>query len=189
MPAGRYVRLVTPAPRRTRFLVALVAASLASAACGGGGDDAPSDTASGDGETSTTSTTSTTSAPVAAGKGKGTFVVGDRTYAFDAKRCRAEQGDPVGTVQADGSGTFDGRPFTVTVKSSPGETSAIETVQVVFAVTESVVGTNYVQLPAGAADTKLKVEEDGKATGTIAVSGSGGQPSGEGTLTLECETA
>ena len=179
-----------PSPRRTAFLVAPLLPLFAFAACAGGGDDdaatdTNTDTATGTDE----STTSTTEAAAAAGKGKGTFVVGDRTYSFDAKRCVADEGDPVGTVQADGNGTFDGRPFTVVVKSSPSETSAIETVQVVFAATESVVGTNYVQLPSGAADTKLKVEEDGKATGTIAVSGTGGQPSGEGALTLECEAA
>ena len=176
-------------PRRTPFLVALLLPSLAFAACAGGGDDAPADDApeapSGADETAT----STTEAAAAVGKGSGSFVVGDRTYTFEAKRCRAEEGDPVGTVQADGTGTFDGRPFTVTVKSAPTETSAIETVQVVFAATESVVGTNYVRLPSGAADTRFKVEQDGKATGTIAVSGIGGQPSGEGTLTLTCEPA
>ena len=175
-------------PRRTSFLVALVVPSLAFAACGGGDDVRPSDRpadATSDADETTTSTTEA----AAVGKGKGSFVVGDRTYTFESKRCRAEEGDPVGTVQADGTGTFDGRPFTVVVKSAPTETSAIETVQVVFAATEAVVGTNYVQLPSGAADTKLKVTEDGKATGTIAVSGSGGQPSGEGTLTLECEAA
>ena len=175
-------------PRRTPFLVALLLPPLAFAACGGGDDDAATDTAADEASDAGDATTSTTAA-AAAGKGKGTFVVGDRTYTFEAKRCRAEEGDPLGTVQADGTGTFDGRPFTVTVKSSPSETSAIETVQVVFAATEAVVGTNYVQLPSGAADVKLQVEEDGKASGTIAVSGTGGQPSGDGTLTLECEAA
>jgi hypothetical protein len=175
-----------PCPRRTPFLVALLLPSLALAACGGGSDDAsssPSDAAADESST----TTSTTEA--AARTGKGTFVVGDRTYAFDAKRCTAEKGDPAGTILAEGTGTFDGRPFTVTVKSSPDKSSAIETVQVVFAATEAVVGTNFVQLPAGAADVKLQVSEDGKATGTIAVMGTGGQPSGEGTLTLTCDAA
>ena len=172
-------------PRRTPFLVALLLPSLAFAACGGGTDDpssaAESDT---DGEATTTSTTA-----AAAGAGKGTLVVGDRTYAFEARRCLAEEGDPLGTVAADGTGTFDGRPFTVTVKSSPGDTSVIETVQVVFAATEALVGTNFVPLPSGAADVKLKVSEEGKAAGTIAVSGNGGQPSGEAALTLECDAA
>ena len=176
-------------PRRSSFLVALLVPSLAFAACGGGDDDTAADAPSGGDDATITSTTETTSTTTKVGKGKGTFVVGDRTYTFEAKRCRADEGDPVGTVQADGTGTFDGRPFTVTVKSSPTETSAIETVQVVFAATEAVVGTNFVQLPSGAADTKLKVEEDGKATGTLAVTGTGGQPSGEGALTLECEPA
>lgn len=176
-----------PSPRRTPLLVALLLPSLALAACAG--DDDTTDDTPGAATGTDEATTSTTGAASATGKGKGTFVVGDRTYAFDAKRCIAEEGDPVGTVQADGNGTFDGRPFTVVVKSSPSESSAIETVQIAFNATESVVGTNYVQLPSGAADTKLKVEEDGKATGTIAVSGTGGQPSGDGTLTLECEAA
>lgn len=172
-------------PLRTPFLVALALPSLALAACGGDAADTTSGTDGGAAETTTTSTTEA----AAVGKGKGTVVVGDRTYAFEAKRCVAEEGDPVGTVLADGNGTFDGRPFTVTVKSSPSEDSAIETVQVVFAATESVVGTNYVPLPSGAADIRFKVAEDGKATGSITVAGSGGQPSGEGALTLECEPA
>lgn len=174
-----------PTARRTPLLVAVVVPCLSFAACASGGDDDAAD----DAGSATKATKTTADAPAAAGKGKGTFVVGDRTYAFEAKRCRAEEGDPVGTVQADGTGTFDGRPFTVTVKSSPTETSAIETVQVVFAATESVVGTSYVPLPSGAADTRFRVEADGKAVGTIAVSGSGGQPSGEGALTLECDAA
>ena len=175
-----------PSPRRsTPFLVALLVPTLAFAACADdAGSASPGSAESADDAATTTSTTA-----AAAGKGKGTFVVGDRTYTFEAKRCTAEEGDPVGTVLADGNGTFDGRPFTVTVKSSPGETSAIETVQVVFTSTEAVVGTNFVQLPGGAADTKLQVSEDGKATGTIAVTGTGGQPSGDGTLTLECDAA
>ena len=173
-------------PRRTSFLVALLVPSLAFAACGGGDSDDASPSAS-SGEATTTSTTE--AAPAAVGTGKGTFVVGDRTYAFEARRCLAEEGDPLGTVAADGTGTFDGRPFTVTVKSSPGDTSVIETVQVVFAATEALVGTNFVPLPSGAADVKLKVSEAGKAAGTIAVSGNGGQPSGEAALTLECDAA
>jgi hypothetical protein len=173
-------------PRRTSFLVALLVPSLAFAACGGGDSDDASPSES-SGEETTTSTTE--AAPAAVGSGKGTFVVGDRTYAFEAKRCTAEEGDPVGTVQAAGTGTFDSRSFTVTVKSAPTETSSIETVQIAFSGTEAVVGTNYVTLPGGAADVKLKVTEDGKAAGTIAVTGTGGQPSGEGTLTLECDAA
>ena len=177
-------------PRRNPFLVALLLPSLAFAACA---DDGSADTdASADGATEPAAddaTTTTAGAAAKAGTGKGTFVVGDRTYAFDAARCRAEEGDPVGTVEASGKGTFDNRPFTVTVKSSPDETSTIETVQVAFSATEAVVGTNYVALPSGAADVKLKVSEDGKAAGTIAVLGTGGQPSGEGTLTLECDAA
>lgn len=172
-----------PSPRRTSFLVALLVPTLAFSACGG--DSAAED----DTESDTEATTSTTEAAAAPTPGKGTFVVGDRTYSFDAKRCTAEKGDPVGTIQVAGAGTFDTRNFTVVVKSAPTETSAIETVQIVFAATESVVGTNYVTLPGGAADIKLQVTEDGKASGTIPVSGIGGQPSGEGTLTLECDGA
>ena len=181
-------------PRRTPFLVALLVPLAALGACA---DDRNSSSSSssdslGDADATTTSaadgdTDGEGGGSAATGTGKGTFVVGDRSYAFEARRCTAEEGDPVGTVLADGKGAFDGRPFTVTVKSSPGDTSAIETVQVVFAATEAVVGTNFVQLPGGAADIKLEVREDGKATGTIPVMGTGGQPSGEGTLTLECD--
>jgi hypothetical protein len=173
-----------PSPRRTSFLVALLAGSVAFAACADSGAE-PTDTSSdAGGDATTTSTT----AP-AVGKGEGTFVVGDRTYDFEAKHCSAVKGDPLGTVLADGTGTFDGRPFTVVIKSSPGKTSVIETVQVVFAATEAVVGTSFVQLPGGASDVKFEVTEDGKTSGTIAVMGTGGQPSGEGTLTLSCEAA
>jgi hypothetical protein len=171
-------------PRRTLFLVALSVAALALAACGEEGDGAASE-----GPADTDADASTTTSEPAAGTGKGTFVVGDRTYAFDAKRCLAEEGDPLGTVEAEGDGTFDNRAFTVTIKSSPGPTSVIETIQVVFAATEAVVGTNFVQLPSGAADVKFEVAEDGEAAGTIAVMGTGGQPSGEGTLTLTCDPA
>ena len=174
-----------PSPRRTPFLVALLLGSAAFAACADGGAE-PTDATSDEGAEATTSTTE---APAAVGKGKGTFVVGDRTYTFEAKRCSAEEGDPLGTVLADGNGTFDGRPFTVTVKSSPGDTSVIETVQVVFAASEAVVGTSLVPLPDGVDDVKFEVTADGKAAGTIPVTGTGGQPSGEGTLTLECEAA
>ena len=173
-------------PRRTPFLVALLVPVAALAACGGDSDTA-ADEAPESGADAGDVTTTSEAAP--SGTGKGTFVVGDRTYAFDAKPCSAEAGDPLGTVLADGKGTFDGRPFTVTVKSSPGETSVIETVQVVFAATEAVVGTNFVQLPGGAADVKFEVADAGKASGTIAVMGTGGQPSGEGTLTLECDAS
>ena len=172
--------------RRTPFLLALLLPVLAFAACA---DDGGSSSESSEPDAAEDGTTTTSEAAAAVGKGKGTFVVGDRTYAFDAKRCLADEGDPVGTVQADGEGTFDNRKFTVTVKSSPGETSVIETVQVVFAATEAVVGTNFVTLPGGAADVKLQVEEGGKAGGTMPVSGTGGQPSGDGVLTLECESA
>ena len=174
-----------PSPRRNPFLVALVVPVLGLAACADDAPDTATDAAAE--EADTDATTTTTEAPV--GTGKGTFVVGDRTYTFEAKRCTAQKGDPAGTVLAEGNGSFDTRSFTVTVRSSPGETSAIETVQVVFAATEAVVGTNYVPLPAGAADVALRVSEDGKAAGTITVMGTGGQPSGEGTLTLECDPA
>ena len=175
-------------PRRTPFLVALLLPVAAFAACAddSSSDDestasAPTTVAEGGDETTTTAT--------AMGKGKGSFVVGDRTFDFEASRCLAEEGDPVDRVEAAGKGTFDGRPFTVTVKSSPSDTSAIETIQVVFAATEAVVGTNYVVLPAGAADVRFEVADEGKASGTIAVTGTGGQPSGEGTLSLACDPA
>jgi outer membrane lipoprotein-sorting protein len=175
-------------PLRTSFLFALVVPALALSACA---DDSSSSSSSSTSTTAeagrTADASASTTTTAAAGKGSGTFVVGDRTYSFDAKRCTAKKGNPIGTVLADGNGTFDGRPFTVAVKSSPGSTSAIETVQVVFAATESVVGTNFVTLPDDAAGTKLKVTEDGKATGTITVAGTGGQPSGDGLLTLTCE--
>src|SRR5687767_13671861 len=156
-------------PRRSSaFLVALLVPTLAFAACADGGSDDTGSASSGTTESADDAATTTSTTEAAAGPGKGTFVVGDRTYTFEAKRCTAEEGDPVGTILADGTGSFDGRPFTVTIKSSPGETSAIETVQVVFAATEAVVGTNFVQLPGGAADTKLQVSEGGgKAAGTI----------------------
>ena len=73
-------------PRRTPFLVALLVGSVALAACADGGAE-PSDTSSDD---AADTTTSTSEAAAAVGKGKGTFVVGDRTYTFEAKRCSAE---------------------------------------------------------------------------------------------------
>jgi hypothetical protein len=163
-------------PRRTACLVALVGATLFPAACSS--DDSGSASAS-PGSTST----STTSTPDAAGgTGKGSFVLGDRTYTFDATDCTVSDH----RIEAAGKGTLDNRTFTVTIRHSESDTSGIETVQVVFTAAESIVGTNFVPLPSGAEQFTLKATGKGKAEGTVPVTGTGGQPSGDGQLTLDC---
>jgi hypothetical protein len=162
-------------PRRTTCFVALLGATRFLAACSS--DDSGSASAS---TSSTSASTSTTDA--AGGTGKGSFVLGDRTYTFDATDCTVSDH----RIEAAGKGTLDNRPFTVTVRHSESDTSGIETVQVVFTAAESIVGTNFVPLPSGAEQFTLKATGKGKAEGTVPVTGTGGQPSGDGQLTLDC---
>jgi hypothetical protein len=171
-------------PRRALLAVALLPV-LAFAACGG--DDDSSSSASG----STTTTSgdsagSTTSTTAAAGTGKGTLKIGGKELAFDAKKCSVGGSDDQPSFAAEGTGSADGKNFTVVVKRSPSSNSVIETLQLAFSATESIVGTKFVQLPDGKADSAVKVE-DKTATGTLEFLGSGGQPSGEGTFTVTCD--
>jgi hypothetical protein len=168
-------------PRRSLLLVALALPVLATACSD---DSSASDEPDAAGKQTAESST-TTEAP--AGKGSGTFVVGDRTYSFDVDPCTVDAGADSSNIQATGKGTFDNRPFTVTIRHSESETSAIENVQIVFSATEALVGTNFAPLPAGEDALKLKASKEGKAEGTLPVTGTGGQPSGDGQLTLECE--
>lgn len=173
--------------RRSTALAALLVPLLAFGACGGDSDDAASDTGSdtGSGAAGTSEEATTTSAK-AGGKGKGTFTISGTEFAFDAEPCALGGDDEQPSVEATGKGTADGKAFNVVVKRSPSDDTVIENFQLVFSNTESMVGTNFVSLPHGAADAKVKVEEQ-TATGTFNVIGTGGRPSGEGTVKLTCE--
>lgn len=168
-------------PRRSALLVALLVPVLAFAACGGGDDDTSS--SSGTGTSSEDATTTT----AAAGKGTGTLSIAGTEFTFDAEPCRigGDKDQPV--IDADGKGTADGKDFTVVVARSASKDSVLENFQLVFTATEAMVGTNFVSLPAGKDSAKVKVDDSGKATGTLNFLGTGGRPSGEGTFTLTCE--
>jgi hypothetical protein len=166
--------MVATMSRRTVFVVAAaVIAPLVLAACGGG--DSPSVSSSA--ETTTTTKTATIKA---GGTGTGQVAVGDKTFAFEAKPCTID-GD---TVRASGTGTIDGKPFTVVVERAI-DTSLIETVQVAITAQQAVVATNFSSTKTGG---KLTVA-DGRVKGTLAFTGTGGLPSGDGTLDLLCKGA
>lgn len=176
-----------PSTRRSRR-AALVATVLLPvvvlAACGG--DDDSADVAKSDtGGTTTTAAGSGQPSGQAGGRGSGTFTIAGAEYAFEAEPCSIGGKADQPSVEAAGKGTFEGKEFKVVLKRSPSASSVIENVQIVFSLTESMVGTNFVGLPEGAANTKIKVEGD-KATGTFTVLGSGGRPSGDGTITVTC---
>ena len=177
--------------RRSTLLAALLLPVLAFAACGGDDDSADEDAATGKNDTSETTTTAKGGAGGAAageatGTGTGTFTIAGTEYAFQAEPCDISGTGDATKVEAQGKGTVDGKNFTVVVKRSPSKSSIIENFQLVFSLTESMVGTNFVGLPEGAANTKVAVEGQ-KATGTFTVLGSGGGPSGVGTVVLTCE--
>lgn len=173
--------------RRTSVLAALLVSLLAFGACGGDSDDAESETGAGAGAAGTSEEATTTTAAKAGGKGTGTFTISGTEFTFDAEPCAIGGDEDQPSVEATGKGTADGKPFNVVVKRSPSEETVIENFQLVFSNTESMVGTNFVALPDGAANSKVRVE-DQKATGTFNVIGTGGRPSGEGTVTLTCES-
>ncbi|MEA3075371.1 MAG: hypothetical protein QOF60_279 [Actinomycetota bacterium] len=159
--------------RRTVFVAAFAAlAPLALAACGGNDSPAVSPT-----ETTTTTKTATVKA---GGTGTGQVAVGDKTFAFEVKPCTID-GD---SVRASGAGTMDGKPFTVVVERAI-DTSLIETVQVAITAQQAVVATNFSSAKTGG---KLTVA-GGRVKGTLAFTGTGGLPSGEGTLDLLCKGA
>lgn len=171
---------------RRSLLASLLLPVLAFAACGGddGGDTADAGDA---GAAGTSEEATTTTAAVAGGTGTGTFTIGGTEYTFEAEPCAIAGDDEQPSVEATGKGEADGKPFTVTVKRSPSSNSVIENFQLVFTATEAMVGTNFVGLPDGAANTKIEVDGD-TATGTFPnVLGTGGRPSGEGSFTLTCE--
>jgi hypothetical protein len=169
-------------PLRTTFCIAAALAAFTFAAC----SDDSSGSSSSSSDTTAKSDATTTTEAAKTGSGTGTFVLGDRTFTFDAAECTIDDGDQP-LVEASGKGTFDNRPFTVTVRHSESDTSAIETVQVAFTATEALVGTNFVPLPDGKDSVKITVAGKGKAEGTMPVTGTGGQPSGEGKLSLDCQ--
>lgn len=182
-------------PRRALLAAALLAV-LALGACGGGsstsstsgaGSGSESGSASGStaGDSSASSGSSTsTSAP--AGTGKGTLKIGGKELAFDARKCSTSGSGDQARFTAEGTGSAEGKDYTVVVKRAPSSNSVIETFQLAFSATESIVGTKFVNLPDGKADSAVKV--DGKtATGTLEFLGSGGQPSGQGTFTVTCD--
>jgi hypothetical protein len=172
--------------RRTSVLATLLVPLLAFGACGGDSDDTDNGTDNGPGAAGTSEEATTTTTAKASGKGKGTFTISGTEYAFDAEPCAIGGDDDQPSVEATGKGTADGKEFNVIVKRSPSEDTVIENFQLVFSLTESMVGTNFVSIPDGAANSKVKVD-DKTATGTFNVIGSGGRPSGEGTVTLTCE--
>jgi hypothetical protein len=167
--------MVAAMSRRTALVAVAVLVPLALAACGG--NDSPAVSSSGSGVTTTTAKAATAKA---GGTGTGQVAVGDKTFAFEAKPCTID-GD---TVKASGAGTIDGRPFTVVVERAI-EGSLIETVQVAISAKEAVVATNFSPAKTGG---RLTVS-DGRAKGTLAFTGTGGLPSGDGTLDLVCKGA
>ena len=171
--------------RRTPVLAALLVPALALGACAGGdGDgDMGGDAASNGSAPAST----TTSQAVAGGTGSGTFTISGTEFAFEAEPCAIGGDDDQPTVEAEGTGSIEGKDFTVIVKRSPSDRSVIENFQLVFSSTEAMVGTNFVSLPDGADRTKISVDGD-TATGTFEFLGTGGRPSGEGTFTLTCES-
>ena len=171
-------------PRRSALLVALLVPVLAFAACGGDDDDTGS--TSGTGTASGTSSEDATTTTAAAGKGTGTLSIAGTEFTFDAEPCSIGGDDDQPVIDAEGKGTADGKDFTVVVARSASKDSVLENFQLVFTATEAMIGTNFVSLPDGKDNAKVKVD-DGKATGTLNFLGTGGRPSGEGTFTLTCE--
>jgi hypothetical protein len=160
-----------PSRRLLMLAAAATALPLAFAACGA--DDANDDAGP--------AATSTTTAPQrASGTGTGTVVVADKTFAFAAKPCTID-GD---NVKASGKGTIDGKAFTAAVERSANG-SIIESVQVAITPTETDVATNFAASKSGA---KLTVSGD-QVKGTMAFSGTGGLPTGDGTLDLTCKAS
>ena len=170
--------------RRTPVLAALLVPALALGACAGGDDDMGGDAAS---NGSATESTTTSQPAVAGGTGSGTFAISGTEFAFEAEPCAIGGDEDQPTVEAEGSGSIEGKDFTVIVKRSPSDRSVIENFQLVFSSAEAMVGTNFVSLPDGADDTAISVDGD-TATGTFEFLGTGGRPSGEGTFTLTCES-
>lgn len=170
-----------PTPRRTSLLAAVLLPALAFAACGG------DDSSSGDTTGTTAKAADATTTTAKAGSGSGTFTIGGTEYAFEAQKCAIGGDKDQPKVDAEGKGTADGKPFTVVITRSPSKESVLENFQLVFTATESIVGTNFVGLPEGKANSVVKVEGD-KATGTFPnFLGTGGRPSGEGSFTLTCD--
>jgi hypothetical protein len=159
--------------RRTLAAAAAVLVPLAFAACSK--SDSPAVSSPG-----VTTTTTKTATVKAGGTGTGQIAVGDKTFAFEAKPCTID-GD---TVRASGAGTLDGKSFTVVVARA-AEGSLVETVQVAISAQQAVVATNFSSTKAGA---KLTVT-DGRVKGTLPFTGTGGLPSGDGTLDLVCKGA
>lgn len=170
--------------RRTPVLAALLLPALALGACAGGDDDMSGETGS---NGSAPASTTTSQPAVAGGTGSGTFTISGTEFAFEAEPCAIGGDEDQPTIEAEGTGSIDGKDFTVIVKRSPSERSVIENFQLVFSSTEAMVGTNFVSLPDGADRTRISVDGD-TATGTFEFLGTGGRPSGEGTFTLTCES-
>ena len=172
-------------PRRSALLAALLVPALAFAACGGDDDSSKgSSDGSSSGSSSSDEATTTSAAPAAVGKGSGTLSIGGKELAFDAQKCSIDGTGDKAVVAAEGKGAAEGKDFTVVVKRSPSSTSVIETFQLAFSATESIVGTKFTSGASG--ETAIAVEGK-KATGTLEFTGNGGQPSGKGTFTVTCD--
>jgi hypothetical protein len=173
-------------PRRSALLAAALLPVLAFAACGGDDDASSKSDGSTSGSSSASGTEEATTTTAATGTGSGTLKIGGKELAFDAQKCAVGGSDDQPSIAAEGKGSADGKNYTVVVKRSPSKDSVLETFQLAFSATESIVGTNFVGLGDAADGTKIKVE-DKTATGTLAFTGTGGQPSGEGTFTVTCD--
>lgn len=169
--------------RRTSVVALLLLPVLTLVACGGDTDGAAPNTGSSGAAVESTTTTRT---GTAGGTGTGTMTIAGTDFAFEAEPCAIGGDDDQPSVEATGKGTSEGKDFTVLVKRSPSKTSVLENFQLVFSVSESMVGTNFVSLPDGADRARIKVE-DTTATGSFEFLGTGGRPSGEGTFSLTCE--
>jgi hypothetical protein len=171
---------------RSALLAAALLPVLAFAACGGGDDNSSASSTSTTASGSGSSSGSSTSTSAAVGKGHGSLKIGGKELTFDAQKCSVGGDEKQPSIAAEGKGTAEGKSYTVVVKRSPSADSVIETFQLAFSATESIVGTNFLGLPDTANASKIKVEKK-TATGTLDFLGSGGQPSGEGTFTVTCD--
>lgn len=157
--------------------LAIAAAVLATAslvACGSSEKSSTGDT------TGSSSAPSTTAA--AGGKGKGTVEIGDAEYAFEASKCTIG-GDKDATTIV-GTGTTGGKSFDVEINRYPDPQSTIETVSVKTSGLSGSVATHI----ASDSSPAVLVGKDGKLSGSMTFDGTGGMPSGDGTVSVTCES-
>jgi hypothetical protein len=157
--------------------LALAAALLATAslvACGSSEKNSTGDTTGSSAAPSTTAATG--------GKGKGTVTLAGTDYAFAASTCTI--GGEKDATEIVGKGTAGGKAFDVEINRYPDPGSTIETVSVKTSGLSGSVATHI----ASDADPAVLVGKDGKLTGTMTFDGTGGMPSGEGTVTVTCDS-